>query len=57
MTYQRSSMSPIMFEAILFLKVNRRFWDLKTVVMATKKSDDPSNPDEPTLDRDSDDFY
>jgi hypothetical protein len=58
MTYQRSKMSPIMFEAILFLKVNRAFWDLKTVVLAIKKTDESRNPIEPaTLERDSDEFY
>lgn len=59
MTYQRSKMSPIMFEAVLFLKINRSFWDLKTVVTAIKKSgNDSSNSIEPAnLERDSDEFY
>jgi hypothetical protein len=58
MTYQRSKMSPIMFEAILFLKINRSFWDLKTVISAVKKNDETSIPVEPaTNDRDYDEFY
>jgi hypothetical protein len=58
MTYQRSKMSPIMSEAILFLKTNHSFWNLKTVASAMKNNDDPTNPVEPvTLDRDPDEFY
>lgn len=32
----RKRMSPILFEAILFLKLNRRLWDLNTVAKAMK---------------------
>lgn len=32
----RNRMSPILFEAILFLKLNRNFWDLKVVASAIK---------------------
>jgi hypothetical protein len=30
----RASMSPLVFESLLFLRVNRRFWDIKTVTEA-----------------------
>jgi len=34
LTSQRSSMTPLMFETLLFLKANRRFWDKTLVVEA-----------------------
>lgn len=34
LTNQRSSMTPLMFETLLFLKVNNRFWDRSTVIKA-----------------------
>eukprot|EP00171_Calliarthron_tuberculosum_P022099 IDg22099t1 len=36
LTDVRKRMSPILFEALLFLKVNRRLWDIKTVATAMK---------------------
>ena len=36
MTDQRKSMSPLIFETILFLKVNRQFWDVSMVAKAMK---------------------
>ena len=37
MTKKRSSMSPIVFEAIMYLKYNRRLWNLTNVVEANKR--------------------
>ena len=37
MTKDCSSMSPIVFEAIMYLKYNRRLWDLSDVVEANKR--------------------
>jgi hypothetical protein len=31
-------MSPIVFESLLFLKKNLRFWDIKTVAQAMKSA-------------------
>ena len=36
LTDLRKAMSPIMFEAILFLKINRGYWDLPMVASAMK---------------------
>lgn len=36
LTDQRKSMSPIMFEALMFLQVNRDFWDLPMLAKAMK---------------------
>lgn len=36
LTDWRKSMSPIMFEAVMFLKLNREFWDVKEVAAAMK---------------------
>lgn len=37
MTKDRSSMSPLVFEAIMYLKYNRRLWNLTDVVEANKR--------------------
>ena len=50
LTDSRKSMSPIMFEAIIFLKVNKNFWSVKMVASAMQ-----SQPKEP--ERDRDEFY
>ena len=34
LTTQRSSLPPLLFETLLFLKVNNRFWSQETVVEA-----------------------
>ena len=39
LTDQRKCMSPIMFEALLFLKVNRELWDLPLVANAMREND------------------
>jgi hypothetical protein len=31
---QRASLTPLMFESLLFLRVNERFWDLNTIIEA-----------------------
>ncbi|ETI41455.1 hypothetical protein F441_13258 [Phytophthora nicotianae CJ01A1] len=33
----RQSMSSVQLERVLFLKINRRFWSVKTVVCASKQ--------------------
>ena len=48
LTDSRKSMSPIIFEAIIFLKVNKIFWNVKMIASA-------SQPKEP--ERDRDEFY
>ncbi len=51
LTDQRKCMSPIMFEALIFLKVNREIWDLAMVATAMKNN-------EPTgIERDLDILY
>jgi hypothetical protein len=40
LTDQRKNMSPILFEAILFLKRNCSLWNAKTVAKALKRKDD-----------------
>ena len=52
LTSLRHRMSPIMFEAILFLKCNRRHWDLKIVSEALKAS-----PNAKHVEFDNDLFY
>ena len=37
LTRERSVMAPIIFEAIIFLKYNRRLWDLADIVEANKR--------------------
>ena len=37
MTRERSVMAPIIFEAIMFIKYNRRLWDLADIVEANKR--------------------
>jgi len=41
----RRSMSPIVFEALIYLKKNEKFWNVKTVAVAMKRSleDDRDN--------------
>ena len=48
----RSAMSPILFEALLFLKKNKRFWGLDLVARAMK-----AKPTSSQLERDDDLFY
>lgn len=45
-------MSPIMFESMMLLKINRSHWDVKDVAAAIKEG----APSE-MASRDSDDFY
>ena len=40
---QRRRMTPLFFEAILYLKENRRFWDKSTVVQALENMKAPAN--------------
>lgn len=40
LTDQRKSMSPILFEAIIYLKKNRYLWNAETVAKALKRKDD-----------------
>ena len=51
LTDQRKHMSPIMFEALIFLKVNQKFWDVSMVAMAMKKNQPRG------VERDLDMFY
>jgi hAT family C-terminal dimerisation region len=51
LTDQRNCMSPIMFEALLFLKVNREMWDLTMVTIAMK------NKEPREMNRDLDIYY
>ena len=51
LTDNRKSLPPIMFEALLFLKINRDFWDLPMVEQAMK------NIAPRGAERDVDDFY
>ena len=39
LTDGRKRMSPIMFEALVFLKVNKKFWDLPMVAKAMKNKE------------------
>lgn len=52
LTCKRKRMSPILFEALLFLKLNRNMWDIKSVASAMKL-----NPKERYTSLDSDEFY
>ena len=52
LTRLRSRMSPILFESLLFFKLNRSLWDLKLVSAAIKLE-----KDERYTVLDSDDFY
>jgi hypothetical protein len=38
LTCQQSSMTPMMFETILFLRTNRRFWDRTLILKAIQKA-------------------
>jgi hypothetical protein len=37
--YDRSSMTPLVFETMLFLKVNRHYWDQAMVIEAMRKAE------------------
>ena len=53
-------MSPIIFESLLFLKKNLKFWNIKTVAMAIKRAEKEEEEDgepDPIFERDSDEFY
>ena len=52
LTDTRKCMSPIMFESLIFLQVNRQYWDLQMVAIAMKKDNLPRG----SL-RDSNTFY
>ena len=52
LTTLRKRMSPILFEAIFFLKLNRKLWNLKSVASAIK-----SKPQNRYIDLDDDLFY
>ena len=52
----RRSMSPIVFEALLFLKKNVRFWNVKTVAAAMKTSDEDERDDDVFYYEDNDDL-
>ena len=52
LTDQRKCMPPILFEALIFLKVNRDFWHLPMVALAMKTKKIPQGAE-----RDSDYFY
>lgn len=52
LTVLRKRMSPILFEAILFLKINRRLWDIKSVAAAMKLQ-----PEQRYVEYDCDSFY
>jgi len=49
-------MSPIVFEALLFLKKNVRFWNVKTVAAAMKTSDEDERDDDVFYHEDNDDL-
>ena len=60
MAPHRRGMSPIVFESLLFLKKNLRFWDVKTVAAALQRvhNEESSDSDSDDLfDRDDDAFY
>jgi hypothetical protein len=40
LTDQRKNMSPVLFEAILYLKRNRSLWNAETVAKALKRKDE-----------------
>ena len=50
-------MSPIVFESLLFLKKNLRFWDVKTVAKAMKRAEKEDADDDDLFERDDDEFY
>ena len=52
LTPQRARTSPILFEALLFLKKNDRLWDMKEVVMALKRTLKAE-----VTEQDGDDYY
>ena len=52
LTDERKCMSPIMFESLIFLKVNKNFWDCRMVAKAMK-----SEPKQTIDSGDWDDFY
>ena len=56
MVPNRRGMSPIVFESLLFLKKNARFWDIKTVAAAMRRSE-KEDEDDDIFDRDDDAFY
>lgn len=43
LTDEQKCMSPIMFEALIFLKINKEFWDLTMVAKAMKNQDPRGN--------------
>jgi len=53
MVPHRRGMSPVMFEALLFLKKNLRFWSVYTVSQAMKNT----NPNHTQMERDDDMYY
>ena len=52
MTDLRRHMSPIMFEAVLYLKTNHEFWNLQMLAHAMKDT-----PDAKVAGRDKDTYY
>ena len=54
LTDQRKCMSPIMFEALIFLKVNRELWDVSLVAKAMKSKTAEVEEED---DRDLDIYY
>ena len=52
LTPERSNMSPILFEALIFLKKNEKFWNLDLVAQAMR-----TQPTKEQLERDDDSFY
>lgn len=52
LTILQKSLSPILFKGMLFLKINRRLWDIKLDSSAMKL-----NPQEIYMERDDDLFY
>ena len=61
MVPHRRGMSPLLFESLLFLKKNVKFWSVKTVAVAMKRADMDNENDEtaadPIFERDCDEFY
>jgi hypothetical protein len=53
MVPHRRGLSPIVFEALLYLKKNRRYWNVRTVSKAIRMKDENVN----NLQRDDDSFY
>ena len=53
MVPHRRGLSPIVFEALLYLKKNRKYWNVRTVSKAIRMKDESVN----NLQRDDDSFY